>query len=260
MEIKQASEKAVHLWVGAMSPMWVPFWAATSFGIGAWTVVQSLSRSGGLFKDLPQVTDLASKWPGFNVPLPKDLAEPAEAPAETAAERVKSTIDSQQAVATKVADTVVETRETVVETAKPAFEILIDPVTEIPVIPGLAEATAEFTPVDAPVPASVVDAAAEVVKAAEPAPVIQAAKPVAKAMPKPIAAELAVAKPAVDTKPESVATKPAPAPAPKPVPPAKPAEAVAPKPADVITKPEAFTPAPKAAGKPAPKPATKPES
>jgi len=60
-DMKQASEKVVNFWVGALSPMWVPFWAATSFGMGAWAVSQSLGKSEDLLKDLP----LSTRWPGF---------------------------------------------------------------------------------------------------------------------------------------------------------------------------------------------------
>lgn len=64
-EVKAASEKVVNFWVGALSPMWVPFWAASGFGLSAWAMTQSLSKSEGLLKDMPQMADMAGKWPGF---------------------------------------------------------------------------------------------------------------------------------------------------------------------------------------------------
>ncbi|OYW82532.1 MAG: hypothetical protein B7Z26_03020, partial [Asticcacaulis sp. 32-58-5] len=41
----EASERMVNFWMGAMSPMWVPFWAATSMGISAWSVSQALAST-----------------------------------------------------------------------------------------------------------------------------------------------------------------------------------------------------------------------
>ncbi|WKL57449.1 hypothetical protein Q1W73_00235 [Asticcacaulis sp. ZE23SCel15] len=43
--VQQASERMANFWMGALSPMWVPFWAATSFGISAWSVTQALSAT-----------------------------------------------------------------------------------------------------------------------------------------------------------------------------------------------------------------------
>lgn len=55
--VQQASERVTNFWMGALSPMWVPFWAATSFGISAWSVAQAMSAtktvgSEGGFKPL----------------------------------------------------------------------------------------------------------------------------------------------------------------------------------------------------------------
>ncbi len=72
-EIKAASEKAMNFWVGALSPMWVPFWAASSFGLGAWAVSQSMSKTLGeglagpdlLRKDMTGFGAMTTKWPGI---------------------------------------------------------------------------------------------------------------------------------------------------------------------------------------------------
>ena len=43
-DMQKASEKAINFWVGALSPMWVPFWAASSFGLGAWAMTRNMKR------------------------------------------------------------------------------------------------------------------------------------------------------------------------------------------------------------------------
>jgi len=56
-DIKTATERLTYLWVGACSPMWVPFFAATSFGVSAWMMSGAAARGsagGDLYKDLPK--------------------------------------------------------------------------------------------------------------------------------------------------------------------------------------------------------------
>jgi len=106
-EVKAASEKVVNFWVGALSPMWVPFWAASGFGLSAWAMTQSLSKSEGLLKDMPQMADMADKWPGFWAVSRPDAAV--------------ETVDTVE----KAADTAVE--------AAPEAKVAFDPVIEAPV-------------------------------------------------------------------------------------------------------------------------------
>jgi hypothetical protein len=100
-EVKAASEKVVNFWVGALSPMWVPFWAASSFGLSAWAVTQNLSKTEGLLKDMPQMADMAGKWPGFTGVWGAAAAR-AEA-AEKAAEKTAEAVVEAVAVEPKVA-------------------------------------------------------------------------------------------------------------------------------------------------------------
>jgi len=95
-EIKAASEKAMNFWVGALSPMWVPFWAASSFGLGAWAMSQNVTKKMGegfvtpdaLLKDMPTFGAMAAKWPGFTgiwgtygtAAEPAPMVEPAHSP------------------------------------------------------------------------------------------------------------------------------------------------------------------------------------
>jgi hypothetical protein len=115
-EVKAASEKVVNFWVGALSPMWVPFWAASSFGLSAWAVTQNLSKTEGLLKDMPQMADMAGKWPGFT-----GVWGAAAAKAEAAVNAAEDTVE-------KTAETVVETVE-----VAPEPEVVFDPVIEAPV-------------------------------------------------------------------------------------------------------------------------------
>lgn len=213
-EIKAASEKAMNFWVGALSPMWVPFWAATSFGVGAWAVAQSLSKSGSLVKDLPQLGDLPAKWPGFTSWGKATLltAESAGISAEAPADMVKpieAALKAEAAVVEKAVDVVTETVADTVAAAEPVVEKatkavadtvkasvdtkpLIDPVTETLVVPAVAEAIAEVTPPAA----KVVEAVAK--------PAVEA---VAEAAPK--VAKAAVEVPAAAAKAVETVTKPA---------------------------------------------------
>ncbi len=163
-DIKQASEKVLHFWVGAMSPMWVPFWAASSFGLSAWALTQSLTKAEGL-RDLP----LASQWPGFSGTWAKealkvveeDVVAPAEATVAVVEDAVEEVAEKTVATAEEVSETVTEAAAPVVEDTTKAVESataevvaetkpLIDPVTEVPVVPAVAEAIAETPVVEAP--------------------------------------------------------------------------------------------------------------
>ena len=166
-EVKVASEKVVNFWVGALSPMWVPFWAASSFGLGAWAMTQSLSKSDGLLKDIPQMTDLAGKWPGFGVwgastaaaePVAKAAEKEIAAMADETAEMAKTTVKAAEEAVEKMADTVAE--------VAPEPEVVFDPVIEAPV--AISDAA-----VEAP---AVLKAAAKV----EPKPIAKAVSAVKK--------------------------------------------------------------------------------
>ncbi len=159
-EVKAASEKVVNFWVGALSPMWVPFWAASSFGLGAWAMTQSLGRSEGLLKDMPQMTDLAGKWPGFGVwGASTAAAEPAvKTSADAAADMAKTTVKAAAETVEKMVDTVAEVA------SEP--EVVFDPVIEAPV--AVSDAVVEAQ--------AVLKAAAKV----EPKPIAKAVSAVKK--------------------------------------------------------------------------------
>lgn len=217
-DIRQASERMMQFWAGALLPLWTPFWAASAFGIGAWSLSRSLDRAGLLNADLPKVAGFAVIWPGFG-PKP---AETLEATADVvedviAASKVTAyaVLETQEAVVEEATDAIAEvmtqTVAEVVSTVEDVAEmvaapladavpdvvepqVLIDPVTAAPVVPEVVEALAEVTPPVEEVVEPMIDEA-----------VAPPVKPAAKAMPKPIARDLAVAK---EAEPAPKRTKP----------------------------------------------------
>ncbi len=217
-EFRDASQKALNFWVGAMSPLWAPFWAATAFGVGIWTVGQGLKRTGITNEVIDGNAHLAARWPGFALPFAAPFATPwsrgygqvaqevdavvdiaqeaLSAPvqiafeteekleaaaeeavqtaektfsdnAETIAEAVPSPEDladkalepvhavsqaAEEAADAVVAETV-EAADVVADTVSDATRPLIDPVSEAPIIPAFAEATAEGILPGLPTPA-----------------------------------------------------------------------------------------------------------
>ena len=112
-DLKQASEKALNFWVGAMSPMWLPFVAASSLGLGAWALTRSLATMPGY----------GASWLRSDF-LPQSADEAMDAPARIV----------------KQAETTLEQAEMTLEKAE---EPLLDPVAEVPVVPAVVEAAAE---------------------------------------------------------------------------------------------------------------------
>jgi len=52
-EIRGAQQKALHLWVGATSPLWAPFWLASAIGVGFWSLGQGFKRAQATIGTLP---------------------------------------------------------------------------------------------------------------------------------------------------------------------------------------------------------------
>lgn len=225
-DIRKASEQAMNLWIGALSPMWVPFLAASGFGLTAYSAGKTLQKE--LLEDMP----LAARWPGFT-PLwgqhdftPESFEAPAEAVVETAAEAVESGGEPVVEAARMLTDVA----ETAVKPVQAMTEVVMDPVTETPVVPAVVEAIAE--PVLVPEPAPVAPAMPDIPAPAPKAAALKPVTPPKPVAPKPIARELAVAK----AKPASVAK---PAPVAKSAPVAKPVVKTAPaKPASKPSAPK----------------------
>lgn len=192
--IKAASEKVVNFWVGALSPMWVPFWAASSFGLSAWAMTQSLNKSEGLLKDVPQMGDLA-KWPGFGTTgfggvwgAAEKVADVVEPVAEKAASAVKSTAraapKAAKAATAKVLDTATDTAKTAVKATAKTVAATTTAVTEAVETVPEPNVAVEAAAVEAPA----------VLKAAAPEPAPTVAKAPVKVEPKPIARAVSAVK------------------------------------------------------------------
>lgn len=151
-DVRELSQRSLNIWAGAMSPLWAPFFMAASFGVGVWSLGQGMARSlgGTLYdRDLP----LAAKWPGF-LPAPaSDAVKTVEAATETVAETtlaplteiVEATADTASDLSSETLQQAAETVDVLRDEAaeKADTKPLIDPVTEMPVIPGVIEAIAE---------------------------------------------------------------------------------------------------------------------
>ncbi len=77
-DVRLASEKAFNIWLGAFSPLWAPFMAATATGLGFWSMSQAFRRSLGFtnIEALGPDTHLFAKWPGFALPFASPFATP----------------------------------------------------------------------------------------------------------------------------------------------------------------------------------------
>lgn len=123
-DIRELSQKSLHIWVGAISPFWAPFWAAASFGMGVWALGQGAARtlSGTLYdKDLL----LAAKWPGFQGP-PKSMEAIATATTDTVEKTQKFAADAIETVATTAMDATGDTVEKTLAVADDATETVAD--------------------------------------------------------------------------------------------------------------------------------------
>jgi len=106
LDFRETSEKLTHFWLGAVSPLWVPFFAATGFGLGSWAVAQALSPVGGrdraAYGALPRTfTDALTAqygWLKSSEPSAHMLDEAAEAMNEAAGTQARHLIDQQDAI------------------------------------------------------------------------------------------------------------------------------------------------------------------
>ncbi len=104
-EMKSATERLTHFWIGACSPMWVPFFAATSFGVSAWMLSGATARRAGgndLYKDLPHgfvdMMSLRQSWFKASEDAAHVLEEVNEAVREAAVAPVIAAIEVEDAV------------------------------------------------------------------------------------------------------------------------------------------------------------------
>ncbi|ADU12859.1 hypothetical protein Astex_1183 [Asticcacaulis excentricus CB 48] len=166
-EMKSATERLTHFWIGACSPMWVPFFAATSFGVSAWMLSGVPARRPGgsdLYKDLPKgfvdMMSLRQTWYKASEDAAHVLEEVNEAVREAAVVPVIAAIEVEDAVV----DALTELSEANGSAAAPGIEFAPEPATE------LASATSEAQVADGVLPEPLVESALKPVPAVRSAP------------------------------------------------------------------------------------------
>lgn len=172
-EMKNTTERLTHFWIGACSPMWVPFFAATSFGVSAWMLsgVPARRMSGSdIYKDLPKgfvdMMSLRQTWYKASEDAAHVLEEVNEAVREAAVAPVMAVIEVEDAVV----DAFMERSEVTGSEAAPVAEFASEPAPELAVEAGetdIASATSGAQPADDVLPEPVVE------PAFEPVPVVR---------------------------------------------------------------------------------------
>ncbi len=169
-EMKSATERLTHFWIGACSPMWVPFFAATSFGVSAWMLSGATARRAGsdLYKDLPKgfvdMMSLRQTWYKASEDAAHVLEEVNEAVREAAVAPVMAAIEVEDAVVDAFTELSEATGSEAALVAESSPELAAEAVeTEI------ASATFEAEAADDVLPEPVVE------PAFEPVPVVKSA-------------------------------------------------------------------------------------
>ncbi|MDC7683858.1 hypothetical protein PQU92_11255 [Asticcacaulis sp. BYS171W] len=160
-EIKAASERLTHFWVGACSPLWVPFFAATSFGVSTWMMSSALTKNvadNDLYKDLPKgfvdMMALRHRWfqaadEGAHVleDVGDAVKEAAAAPVTMVLEAEAAVIESLKETAPVVAEAVETAQavveETVAETSEVVETAIVESVEAQDVVAETAEPVVE---------------------------------------------------------------------------------------------------------------------
>ncbi|MDC7677437.1 hypothetical protein [Asticcacaulis machinosus] len=101
--VQQASERMANFWMGALSPMWVPFWAATSFGISAWSVGQAMSAAKAVGPDgALKPVNFVNPWLPNASALSTVMAETESAIRDTQRAAMKMMIEAEEVAAEAV--------------------------------------------------------------------------------------------------------------------------------------------------------------
>lgn len=163
-DVKKASERMMNLWMGAMSPLWAPFWAASSFGVGMWALARNVKPAEGLMDDMK-----SDAWLGLFKSWGLEAGELHEKAVEA--------VEQASHEAPDVAEAVAATQETVSESMAEAADVAAEAAQSLSeAAPEIAKSASVVTE-DAPAP---VEALTEAVSE----PVV---KPAPSAQPKPIA-------------------------------------------------------------------------
>jgi hypothetical protein len=160
-DVREAQKKALNLWVGAMSPLWAPFWLASTVGIGVWAVGQGFKRAHTAIGTVPEPlsTDVAGTVQnmvdaGVIAPIQaagkaiEDMTAAVTPSPQAIADQIKATSDDAVAATTDLAEVatvaVDETTQKVVETSDAQIDAAGD------VAEDTGSLVAEVTPTPVP--------------------------------------------------------------------------------------------------------------
>ncbi|WAC48147.1 hypothetical protein OVA03_15845 [Asticcacaulis sp. SL142] len=148
--VQQASERMANFWMGALSPMWVPFFAATSFGISAWSMTQALSATKVVGSGGSKPLGFINPWLPDSSVMTTMLAETESAIRDTQRAAMKMMMEAEE-VALEAVERMPEVD------IKPVFvpdaEEVADDITLPPAVVAAALDTAadSFEPLEKPV-------------------------------------------------------------------------------------------------------------
>ncbi len=146
-ETRAAQEKALNLWVGATSPLWAPFWLASTVGVGLWAAGQSFKRaqeaisavpaSFGAWTGVASPTDVAGTVQtmvddGLIAPMQaagkaiQDMTTAVTPSPQAIADQMKTVGDEAEAAAEKTAAAVTRTFETATAETVAAADVATD--------------------------------------------------------------------------------------------------------------------------------------
>ena len=108
-EIRDAQQKALHLWVGATSPLWAPFWLASAVGVGLWSLGHGFRRFGETLRAVPgapldsgNATDVVGT---VQTMVDDGLIAPMQATGKAIEDMTSATTPSPQAIADQMKST-----------------------------------------------------------------------------------------------------------------------------------------------------------
>ncbi len=161
-EIRGAQQKALNLWVGAISPLWAPFWLASAVGVSLWSLglglrrfEESLRTASAASIDSGAATDVAGTVQtmvddGVIAPIQAtgkaiaDMTSAATPSPQAIADQMKSTGDEVTAQAVEAAHAVTEGGDTATTRAVEQAEAQVD--TQADAADDIAEDTGSLLP------------------------------------------------------------------------------------------------------------------
>jgi hypothetical protein len=94
-DVTKSSHRVMNFWVGAMSPLWLPFVAASSFGIGAWMLTKGMSEA--LTKRGEDLNEALNE-----LPLMQGLVSMEKAVDEAVSAPLKAFVEAETLIADRV--------------------------------------------------------------------------------------------------------------------------------------------------------------